>query len=144
VVKVREGRLPDPLPARDTRGDPLTYEIVGGALPDRLLLAPDGVFSGTTAESAGRYQVTLDVSDDGGPCVDLTLVLVIERVELPPTDAERPLEVGGQLPARDALLTLAGLLGLAGALLMTSRRRLRISERPSSGADGGAEPSPGP
>ena len=80
TVVVGVSGAPDPLPPVDAEGDPLTYTVIGGALPPELFLNPDGTWSGAADE--GTYTVTIEACDDQAPpaCSTLTLVLQLSRL----------------------------------------------------------------
>jgi LPXTG-motif cell wall-anchored protein len=73
---VEPGATPVPVTATDPNGDPLTYTLVGGALPAGMVLAADGSFSGP-ARAAGDFPVTVAVTDGNGGRDTTALVLTV-------------------------------------------------------------------
>jgi hypothetical protein len=114
------GELPEPLTATDADGDPLTFTIVSGDLPNGLTLNSDGTFGGSTI-TAGVYIVDVDVCDPDGECTttELTLRIIQDDPDVPVLAfTGRTVRV---LATWASLFILAGLMMLVVAAIMRRR-----------------------
>ena len=131
--EVPQDGTPVAMRATDPDGDPLVYTVIGGALPEGLVLRPDGTFAGFPAE-AGLYTVVVQVVDHRGGIDEVTLVLDVPEVlgevivrPPPPGPGTRPdpdttvPETGGE---PGPLVRLGTLLVVSGLLLRLRRPRL--------------------
>ncbi|HYN47499.1 MAG TPA: hypothetical protein VER83_01460, partial [Candidatus Nanopelagicales bacterium] len=112
------------LDAIDPDGDPLTYVVVGGILPDDLVLNADGTWSGNATGGPRRFVVTVRACDPAGACADQVLSLVYAATP-PDTSTEAPGDTGS--PTHGNLLFVASIVAFA---LVLSWPRRRIIARP--------------
>lgn len=92
------------LAGTDADGDPLTYSVTGGTLPDGLALGRDGTFSGTPTRPAG-VTVQVTVSDgQGGTTVANISVYVPETSSLVVNDTgDSSTRYDGRTSLREAI-----------------------------------------
>ena len=109
------------LDGTDPDGDPLSYTVVGGRLPDGLSLSQGGIITGEVLGIQGSW-VTVQACDPVGSCA--TQTIRFSGAVLPETStAEAP---DATVPEdKTDLLTVVALVSFLGCLLVASRPRSR-------------------
>ena len=124
-MAIAVGGQPDPLDAVDPEGEPLTYAVTDGSLPEGLVLNGDGTWTGG-AETPGSYAVSISVCDPANACDGAVLSITVTGKTLPSTNlvpvAGTPLGASTVILIGFALVVLAEVMWIGTATTPDQRR----------------------